>query len=292
MGAFHHEHEHHHANPATPAFKWAVILNAGYMIGEAICGYLFNSVALLADAAHNFADVAGLLIAWGATIAATKAATRNFHFGFGKATILAALANGLTIFAGALFVIYEAAARLNHPADVPGLNVALVAGFGIFVNVCSALLFSANREDLNAEGAYLHLMADAVVSGAVVLAGALVYFTGLKWLDPLAAVLVSLLVAWTAIGLIKSSLWLALDGAPPHVDLGALEKFLRALPGVEKIQALHLWPMSTTRHALSVELVMPQGYPGDEFLHDLEHRLEDEFHIARAFLQVKGVISA
>lgn len=282
-----HSHEHGHARGAiTPAFKWAAIVNTVYLVGEAAAGVAFGSVALLADAAHNLSDVAGLLIAWGAAVAARRKPTARYNFGFGRATILAALFNGVTIFAGALAVIVESALRFQNPTPIPALSVMGVALVGIAINAGSALLFRDERHDLNADGAYLHMMADAAVSGGVVLAAAVAGLTGWNWLDPFAAVVVSLIVAWAAWGLTREAVRLAMDGAPPRVDRAAVADHLRALPGVAEVRDLRLWALSTTATALSARLVMPGGHPGDAFLKAAAHDLDHAFGIEIALLQV------
>ncbi len=284
-------HVHGHAQRArahavTPAFKWAALINTAYLIGEAIAGFAFGSVALLADAAHNLSDVAGLLVAWGAAVAARRQPTARYNFGFGRATILAALFNGATILLGAIAVMVEAALRLKNPTPIPALSVMGVALVGIAINAGSAFLFRDDREDLNADGAYLHMMADAAVSGGVVLAAALAGLTGWNWLDPLAALLVSLLVAIAAWRLLRAAVRLAMDGAPPHIDRRAVETHLRALPGVAEVRDLRVWALSTTATALSARLVMPQGHPGDAFLESAAHDLDQRFGVETAFLQI------
>src|SRR3989338_2866070 len=168
-------HDHDHSPPADlgPAFRWAVGLNAAYVLVEGSAGLITGSLALLADAAHNLTDVAGLMIAWGAAVLAKRAVTARHTWGLGRATILAALLNAIAILVGVGAVTWEAVQRLSDPVAVPGLTVMLVAMIGIGVNTGSALLFMSSRKgDLNAKGAFLHMAADAAVSGAVVRAAA------------------------------------------------------------------------------------------------------------------------
>lgn len=176
-----HDHAHENAIPTDlgPAFRWAVGFNAAYVIVEAVAGVITGSLALLADAAHNLTDVAGLLIAWGAAVLAKHAATERHKWGLGRATIMAAMLNALAILVGVVWVIWEAAQRFQTPQEVPGLTILLVALVGIGINTASALLFMrAQKDDLNAKGAFLHMAADAAVSGAVVLAAIGIMVTG------------------------------------------------------------------------------------------------------------------
>mgnify|MGYP005848147021 CR=1 FL=1 len=196
-------HDHVHTPPADlgPAFRWAVVLNTAYVLIEGTAGFLTGSLALLADAAHNLTDVAGLLIAWGAAVLAKRAGHARYTFGYGRATILAAMLNGTAILVGVGLVIWKASQRFASPVEVPGLTVMLMALIGIGVNTGSALLFMrSQKDDLNAKGAFLHMAADAAVSGAVVLAAAGILYTGWQWLDPAVAIAVSLLIAFTALG--------------------------------------------------------------------------------------------
>lgn len=243
-----HDHTQDHRPPTDlgPAFRWAVGLNTGYVIVEGAAGWITGSLALLADAAHNLTDVAGLLIAWGAAVLAKRAVTARHTWGLGRATILAALFNAIAILVGVGAVTWEAVQRLSDPVAVPGLTVMLVALVGIGVNTGSALLFMSSRKgDLNAKGAFLHMAADAAVSGAVVLAAVGIMVTGWDWLDPAVAIAVSLLIAVTAAGLFREALHLSLDGVPFEIDRAAIADWLERQDGVQGLHDLHIWPLST-----------------------------------------------
>lgn len=286
-----HAHSHSHAQSQTnlnAAFKWAVALNATYVLVEAIGGFAVGSLSLLADAAHNLMDVAGLLIAWGAVIAARRPANRRYTYGYGRSTIMAALANALVIMIGVGAVIWEAAQRFSQPVSIPAVFVVVVATLGICVNAGTALMFRSNRHnDLNAEGAFLHMLTDAGVSLGVVIGGIVLYFTNWAWVDPIIAIGVSLLVAATTYGLLKSAFHLTLDGVPASVDTGAVQKWLCEQAGVAAIHDLHIWAISTTKTALTAHLVMPEGRPDDAFLGHLAEELEEHFNIHHATFQIE-----
>lgn len=282
-------HDHDHRPPADlgPAFRWAVGLNTGYVVVEGAAGWITGSLALLADAAHNLTDVAGLLIAWGAAVLAKRAVTARHTWGLGRATILAALFNAIAILVGVGAVTWEAVQRLSDPVAVPGLTVMLVALLGIAVNTGSALLFMSSRKgDLNAKGAFLHMAADAVVSGAVVLAAAGIIVTGWDWLDPAVAIAVSLLIAITAAGLFREALHLSLDGVPFEIDRAAIADWLARQDGVQGLHDLHIWPLSTTRTALAVHLVW-QGADPDAFIDRVTDALAETHGIAIVTLQLE-----
>jgi cobalt-zinc-cadmium efflux system protein len=285
-------HDHGHEPPAgadlSPAFRWAVALNSGYVVIELIAGLMTGSLALLADAAHNLTDVAGLLIAWGAAVLASRPPTSRFTYGFGRATILAALANAAAVLIGVGAVLWEAVQRFSDPVDVPGATILVVALVGTAINAGTALLFRESRHgDLNAEGAFLHMAADAAVSLAVVIAAATILLTGWAWLDPAIAILVSLVIAWTAFGLLRASLGLSFDGVPAAIDRAKVAAWLEARPGVTSVHDLHIWSLSTTTTALTAHLIIPGGHPGDSFLDRTADELAHEFSIAHVTLQVE-----
>lgn len=285
-------HNHDHDVPATldltSAFKWAVALNVGYVLVEATAGIVTGSLALLADAAHNLTDVAGLLVAWGAAMISKRPPSARFSYGLGRSTILAALANGGAILIGVGAVIWEAIHRLADPVSVPAGSILVVALIGIGINAGTALLFRESRHnDLNAKGAFLHMAADAAVSLGVVLAAIGIMATGLAWLDPLAAIVVSLVIAWTSFGLLRSALGLSLDAVPPSIDQAAVEAWLKRRCGAAAIHDLHIWPLSTTSVALTVHLVLPSGHPGDRFLDDIAEELAHQFGIGHATMQIE-----
>jgi len=282
-------HDHSHAAPKnlTPAFQWAVGLNAVYVLLEAAAGFMTGSLALIADAAHNLTDVAGLLIAWAAMALAKRKPSEQFTYGLGRSTELAALANAIAILVGVGAVVWEALGRFQTAVEVPGGTILAVALVGIGVNFGTAMLFrSSQHGDLNAKGAYLHMMADGAVSVAVVLAAGGIMVTGWTWLDPAVAILVSAVIAVTAYGLMKSSLRLTLDGVPENIDKIAIGDWLTCLPGVQSMHHLHIWALSTTKTALTVHLVMPAPVKGS-FLADTAQALAHEFSIDHATIQIE-----
>ncbi len=282
-------HDHSHAAPKdlTPAFQWAVGLNTIYVLLEALAGFMTGSLALIADAAHNLTDVAGLLIAWAAMELAKRKPSEQFTYGLGRSTELAALANAIAILIGVGAVVWEAMGRFQTAVELPGGTILLVATVGIGINFGTAMLFrSSQHGDLNAKGAYLHMMADGAVSVAVVLAAAGIMITGWTWLDPAVAILVSGVIAITAYGLLKSSLRLTLDGVPENIDQAAISTWLRTLPGVESMHHLHIWALSTTKTALTVHLVMP-GPVDSGFLAETTRELAHDFNIDHATIQIE-----
>ncbi|WP_118179409.1 cation diffusion facilitator family transporter [Paraburkholderia phosphatilytica] len=283
-----HGHSHHHAPVAGHgrAFAIAVGLNVTIVVVQAIYGVLANSTALLADAGHNLSDVLGLLLAWGATWLATRRPSARYTFGLGSSSILASLANAALLLFACGVIVAEAVGRLLHPSPVAGLDVFVVAAVGMIVNGLSAWLFMRGQEDLNIRGAFLHMVGDAAISGAVAVSGVVIFFTNWTWLDPVMSIAVVLVVLYGTWGLLRDSMRLALDAVPPGVDLQRIRGFLAEQPGVTDVHDLHVWALSTTGNALTAHLVMPAGHPGDQTVDRIVAALRERFDMHHATLQV------
>ena len=294
MGSSHnhapgHGHSHDHA-PASfdRAFAVGVALNTVFVAVEAAAGLWYGSMALVADAGHNLSDVLSLLIAWGASAAARNPPSERFTYGLKSSSILAALANASLLLVALGAIAIETVRRLFDPAPVEPGAVMIVAGIGIVINTATALMFMRGRkDDLNIRGAYLHMAADAAVSAGVVVAGILIALTGWLWIDPVASLLIVAVIAAGTSGLLKDSVKMSLLAVPDTIHMPEVRAALLKQPGVAAIHDLHVWPMSTTETALTAHLVMPQGHPGDAFLHDLAHRLDHDFGIHHSTFQVE-----
>ena len=283
-----HAHGHTSTSPHGRAFFIAITLNTLFVALEFGYGFVANSTALMADAGHNLSDVLGLLLAWAATVLARKAPDARFTYGLRSSSILAALANAVLLLVACGAIGWEAAQRLLQPPAVAGLTVIWVAAAGIVVNGVSALLFmKGSQHDINIRGAYLHMAADAAVSLGVVLAGALMLFTGWLWVDPAISLVIVAVIVLGTWGLLRASLHLALNAVPPHIDMAAVAEHLKSAAGVADIHDLHIWGMSTTESALTVHLVMPAGHPGDAALDRLAQGLSERFRIQHSTLQIE-----
>ncbi|MHB0768117.1 cation diffusion facilitator family transporter [Bradyrhizobium sp. 5.13L] len=287
-----HGHAHAHAHVHAPAsfgkaFAIGISLNTALVVAEAIYGYIGNSTALLADAGHNLSDVLGLMVAWGASIAARRAPSGRFTYGLRASTILAALANAVFLLVATGAIGWEAILRLQQPEPVAGVTVMLVAGIGILINGFTAMLFASGRkDDINIEGAYLHMAADAAVSLGVVVSAALIIWTGWLWLDPITSLVICATILWSTTSLLRGSIDMSMAAAPKGTDLAAIRAFLLARPGVSGIHDLHVWPISTTETALTCHLVMPAG-SGDAFLMETAQLLKATYRIGHTTLQVE-----
>jgi cobalt-zinc-cadmium efflux system protein len=292
-GTHDHDHSGGHGHVHTPkdfgaVFAAATALNVGLVAVQVFYGIAAHSVALLADAGHNFGDALGLLIAWGAHAVAKLNPTKRYTYGFRSASILAALLNGVILLVATGAIAWEAIQRFFEPGEVAGLTVMVVAAIGIVVNGFSAwLLMAGQKGDLNIRGAFVHMVADAAVSLGVVVAGGVIILTGWNWLDPTVSLAISAVIVWGTWGLLREAVNHSLDAVPSDIDPKDVSKYLSDLPGVDGIHDLHVWAMSTTETALTCHLVMPKGHPGDEFLEKLYHQLHVKFGIEHPTLQIE-----
>lgn len=282
-------HHHHHAPPDyNRAFAVGVVLNVGFVIVEAVYGVMSDSLALLTDAGHNLSDVLGLLLAWGAAVLAKKKPSPRRTYGYSRATIIASLFSGLLLMGAVGAIGWEAVNRLMEPAQPAGMTIMIVASIGVVINTVTALFFLSGKDhDLNIRGAFLHMAADAVVSFGVVLSGALIFFYGFNWIDPLISLVIAAVIFLSTWGLLRDSLNLAVDAVPRNVDPDAVREYLSGLPGVIALHDLHIWPMSTTDTALTAHLVMDVFPDSDRFLINVAHDLQERFAINHPTIQME-----
>lgn len=283
----HHDHAHSHPAPSDKRYSIAIALNLGFVLVEGAAGFIANSTALLSDATHNLSDVLGLALAGGAAWLAKQQAGEQRTYGYSKATVLAALANALVLVVACGGLLWEASSRLFAPEPTQPLLIMAIAAIGVAINGGTAMLFIAGRkDDVNVRGAYLHMIADAGVSAAVIVAGALIFFTGLNWIDPAISVIVVLLILWGTWGLLKESLDLSLDAAPAHIDVTKVREYLASQPGVTAVHDLHVWAMGATKPALTAHLVRPEG-GDDTFLAKVAEGITHDFGISHVTLQIE-----
>jgi cobalt-zinc-cadmium efflux system protein len=284
-----HGHHHHHAPPADGDRRWliGVVLNALFVLIEGGAGVFGHSMALLADAGHNLSDVLALAMAGAAAWLARRPSGPRRTYGFGKATVLAALANAVILVFACGFIAREAIERLSAPtAPSSGLMIG-VALAGVVVNGLTAMLFLRGRgDDLNVRSAFVHMAADAGISAGVAAAGGLIILTRAAWIDPAVSLAILAVILFGSWEVLKEAVDLALDTAPSAVDMGEVRAFLAACPGVSAVHDLHVWPLSTTETALTAHLVRAGG-GGDEFLKGVCRELNHRFHIGHATLQVE-----
>lgn len=255
---------------------------------EWVYGWFANSLALMADATHNLSDVLGLFLAWGGAVLAKRPPSPRFTYGLRGTSILAAVGNSVLLLLVTGGLAWEAVHRFGTHQSVQSEIVISVATLGIVVNGFTAWLFrSGGTNDLNLRGAYLHMAADAAVSMGVVLSGAVAFYTGWRWLDPLVTLVLACVIAFGTWRLLRESFQLAVQAVPEAIDQDGLWAYLSSLPRVTEVHDLHVWGMSTTENAMTVHLVCKNGHPGDEFLHEIAHDMFHRFQIHHTTIQIE-----
>lgn len=283
-------HHHHHLSPGDMSrrFVIAALLNCAFVVVELTAGIISKSMALVADALHNFSDVIGLLLAWAGVWLMRLAPTMRRTYGYRSASYLTALANaGLLLLATGAMVL-ESFRRFFEPAEVATGPVVAVGLLAIAVNTGTALMFwHGQKDDINIRGAFLHMAADAAVSAGVVISALLMAATGWLWFDPLMGLLIAAIIIWSSVGLAREALDMALGAVPSHIDPAAVAAYLRGLDGVEGVHDLHIWSLSTTDTALTAHLLAPRHRGDDDFLRRVCAELQDKFKIGHATLQIE-----
>ncbi|MCL5030844.1 MAG: cation diffusion facilitator family transporter [Bacteroidetes bacterium] len=288
-----HNHNHSHSRQHrnyNKAFGFGIALNVIYIVVEVVFGLIINSMALIADAGHNFSDVLGLLLAWGAAYLAGFSVTNKRTYGFRKSTILAALFNAIILLAAVGAITIESIRKILEPEPEPiaGTTMMIVAGVGVIINTLTALLFMKGREkDLNIKGAFLHMAADAGVSLGVVAAGFLINLTGFFLLDPIISLVIVIVITIGTWSLLKDSFHLSMDAVPRNIVFEEVKKYLSSLEGVEEVHDLHIWAMSTTETALTVHLVIPGEQKNDKFVSKVCEQLHRKFSIEHSTIQIE-----
>lgn len=293
----HHNHSHHdHSHVATltsvnSAFIIGIGLNALFVLIEAIYGFSIHSLSLLSDAGHNLADVGSLALSLLAFRLLKVKSSKKYTYGYRKTTILAALFNAMILLLSIGAIAYEAFTRLSHPPALPGKIIAIVAGIGIVINFVTAILFLKNKEhDLNVKSAYMHMMADALVSAGIMAGGIIIYYTQLYWIDPVLSIIIVIVILIGTWGLLKESLKLSLDGVPKDIDILDIKNKAEKIDGIKDLHHIHVWAMSTTENAMTAHLVIDKSKAPeqitaikDNLKHTLQHMdiqhitLETEF---------------
>ena len=285
-----HSHSHSHGQPNdTFAFAFGIGLNLLYIGVEISYGLAFDSLALLADAGHNVSDVLGLLLAWaGYRLSKIPPSTRR-TYGWRSGSILAAFLNALLLLIAVGVISWEAIQRFSHPVQVAGNTIMAVAGVGVVINLLTALLFLRGRKnDINIQGAFLHMAADAGVSLGVVFAGLMTKLYPLNWIDPSVSLLVAAVILLSTWSLFRDSTTLLLHGVPPRIDPQKVRAALQTHKDVISIHDLHIWAMSTTETALTAHLVVRLGCEYNGVLETLRRAMADQFDIEHVTLQLEA----
>ncbi|HJQ31901.1 MAG TPA: cation diffusion facilitator family transporter [Pyrinomonadaceae bacterium] len=285
---------HAHAHDALSArgrrrLLLVLLLTAAYMLAEAAGGWWTGSLALLADAGHMLADVAGLGLALLAARFGARPASQTKTYGYYRLEILAAFTNGVALAAVSLFILWDAYARWFAPPQIErGAELTAIAAGGLLVNLaCAWLLHGDHERDLNVRGAWLHVMGDALGSVGAIAAGVLVTLWGWQAADPLFSALIAVLIVWSSWSLIREATNVLLEGTPAHINLAAVEDAILETEGVEDVHDLHVWTITSGREALSAHVRHAQDAPTPELLRALRSKLHEQFGVDHLTIQME-----
>lgn len=285
-----HSHEAHQHGRGAPRRRLtaALVLVVGYMLAEVVGGYWTHSLALLADAGHMASDAAALGLALFALWLAERPATAQRSYGFYRAEILAALANGASLISISGVILYEAWTRFRAPPEVQGLAMMGIATGGLAVNLVGLWLLRDGRSGgVNERGAWLHVMTDALGSVGAMASGALIWAFGWQWADPVASVLIGLLVVFSSWQLLRETVSVLMESAPAGIDVDALRRALLAVPGVLDVHDLHVWSITSGQVSLSAHIRVPDGANGNAMLEALRRCTHGNCGIDHATFQLE-----
>jgi cobalt-zinc-cadmium efflux system protein len=273
----------------TRGLTVTLVLVTAYMIAEIVGGMLANSLALLADAAHMLGDAGALGLALFALWFARRPATAKHTYGFHRTEILAALANGATLIAIAISIIVEAYGRFRAPEEVRAGLLIVIASGGLLVNLVGLWMLHDDRDaaSLNLRGAWLHVLTDALGSVQAIIAGVLLWTLGWAWVDPLASVLIALLVVFSAWELLRGATAVLMESAPGHIDVDEVRNAILATPGVGAVDDLHVWTITSGLEALSAHVLLCDDRPPRLLLNDIRDMLRARFRIDHVTIQVE-----
>lgn len=285
-----HDHSHHHHQANKKALLISFILIAAFMITELIGGLLTNSLALLSDAGHMLSDAFSLGLSLFAFKFGEKIADESRTYGYKRFEILAALLNGVLLVLISIFILWEAYQRFFHPPEVVGSGMLVIAIIGMLVNIVVAwiLMKGDTSENLNLRSAFMHVLGDLLGSVGAVIAALLILFFGWNYADPIASVLVSVLILLSGYRITKDAVHVLMEGKPEGVDIEAIKHRLLDLADVEDVHDLHIWSITSDFPSLSCHLVVRTGCHRDDLLYEVTQILTKEFQLEHTTIQIEG----
>jgi cobalt-zinc-cadmium efflux system protein len=280
-----HGHPHHHGQGAGPALRAAAALTVGFAVLEAAGGWWTGSLALLSDAGHMLTDGAALGLGAFAAWMARRPPSARHSYGLGRAEIFASFFNAATMLLIVAAIAYEAVSRFREPPEINGLGAALIAAVGLALNIMVLRWIAPHSHDLNARAARLHVLGDVLGSVAALASGVVVAVTGWTTIDPLASILICLLIAASSLRLLRESVHALMEGVPLDLSVEAIGGEMARVEGVVSVHDLHVWTLSGSRSALSAHVVVRSMANWDFTLRELQRRLHDRFGIDHVTLQ-------
>ena len=288
--AGHHHHQHMDPGAGDTRVAWAVVVNLALTVAQVIGGILSGSLAMIADAIHNLSDAFSLIIAFFARKIARRPADGKMTFGYGRAEVVAALINYTTLVVIGLYLVYEAVMRFIEPSGVDGWLVVIIAGVALAVDAVTALLtYSLSKESVNIRAAFLHNVADALGSIAVIFAGTLIILYDWLWIDPAVTLMIAGYILWMSVSEIGNVIRILMLGAPPEPSAAQVIKTIEAIDGVQSVHHLHLWQMQEHEAALDAHLVIDAGRwsDADAIKQAVKNALKQEFDLGHTTLELE-----
>lgn len=289
-----HSHPHagqghqHHGAASHRRLLLTMLLIGGYMVAEVIGGLWTHSLALLADAAHMLSDMAALGLSLFAIRLARRPRTLRRSYGYYRAEILAALANGAALVALSIWIFIEAVRRFAQPAEVLGGTMLWIATGGLVINLAGLWILNAGRqESLNVHGAWLHVLGDTLGSVGTLVAAALIAAFGWYWADPLASTLIGGLIIYSSWALLKEAVSVLMESTPRGIDPDRVREAILAVPGIQAVHDLHIWTITSGMHALSAHVEASADATAREMLTAIRGRLHREFGIDHVTIQIE-----
>ena len=254
-------HHHHHADPAQMGtiYTVAIVINLIFVAAEAVAGIVGHSMGLLSDAGHNLSDVFCLLLAMVALKLSHTHATKRFTYGYRKSSVLISLLNAIILIVAVGGIVVESIHKFSHPVPVNGLFVTWTAAVAIVVNGFTAWMLSRKQHDINTRGAFLHMLADTLVSVGVVVSGAVIKYTGWTVVDPIIGLVIAVVILVSTWELLSESLRMSTDAVPEGFDVEEISRKIESLDGVLNVHHMHIWAISTTETALTCHVVIPEA---------------------------------
>ncbi len=290
MNAAHsgHAHEHRFEN-SRGRLSVAFWTQLGFFVVELVGGILTNSLALLADAGHMLSDVGALGLSLLALLWTAKPPTRQKTFGYHRLEILVALVNGLALWAMAACIFYEGATRFFNPPQINSTPILIIATLGLLINLLGMYVLMPERQhNINLRSAFIHLLADSFGSFATVVAGLMIYWRGWYWFDPLAGVIVGVMIVFSSWQLVWEAAEILLESTPRHIDLVQVQQALESHPDVQQVHDLHIWTITSGIYALSAHVSVENNLNRDCLAWELEELLRRRFGLEHNTIQIEG----
>lgn len=265
--------------------KFVTILTFGFAIIEAVSGYLFNSLALLSDAAHMITDSSSLLLALIMAYFGSKPADDNHSYGHGRFEVLGALANGIFMLFVIGYIFIEAIKKFANPGDVQAIPMLLVASIGLFINIAAFLILHRDKNNMNVKAAALHVMGDLLASVAAIISAIIIYYTGYTIVDPILSLLISIILIPSTISILKKSTHILLEGVPDGINFYEVGDTLKEISNVKNVHDLHIWSLDSKNYALSAHITITNFNEWNKVLKNIQRTLFDKYNIVHVTLQ-------